>query len=832
MIYPSIRPLTHRAHSRTSARSRTRSPLPRIIPPLSPSSTHAHTHTHARTPAHCSPAGTYGDTDDDKCIGCPAGKHSAAPGAAACSACEPGKYSGDAATRCSNCSAGTYSAAEATTCTDCSVGYYMGEPGATACLACGAGTFAVSEASTNCTTCSAGYFASSTGSSACAACASGFYSEAGSASCTKCSSGEFSNRTASACDSCPVGRTSATGASTCEPCELGTYASTAGSESCTSCGAGKFQNVTGAMTCRECQPGRSQPDARGSKCDHCDAGKYMADSGATACLACSSEEGRGKTSAEGAATCDACLMSYYRDGEACVRCDDGMVCDDEGATLEELPVRDGYYRFLATSPYVYECELWKYEKNCHSSTIVVDGSAASEASNATAQSRLRRRRRRRRRRLSDAEADANSTWGDALCTEYASGALCGVCVEGSYFDSDDQACAPCDGYQLTTQTIVGIAILAAIVLLLFALKVRTNSLADRISFYGSGKRLDLDDDHAAGAEEDRRPGARPKMKRAASARMERAANRMERAHKEVKSKLKIMVTFSQLISGFGFVLDVRFPDPYSSVAAAFGNLNLNFFQLAPIECTYPESNFFTDLAFSTTWPILVAVVLLSLHLRNRRTTQSYFSLFLILTYLVLPVTSSKIFSAFKCDEFIVDDETSLYFVSVDYSIECASDDPWYPALLVLAVAMAVVYVVGVQALYALLLYRAQEDLSIVPRVELSKLFRSSRTHRGEAKKQLGEFCFGDVARGRAKPAGGGSDKEQEEEWEALSEKHELSVLIGSYERRTYWFECIEVWRRMLLSGCLVLFGPGSVVQGVVSVLICLASIEVHCHFIS
>ena len=92
-----------------------------------------------------------------------------------------------------------------------------------------------------------------------------------------------------------------------------------------------------------------------------------------------------------------------------------------------------------------------------------------------------------------------------------------------------------------------------------------------------------------------------------------------------------MWTHSQLISGFAFVLDVRvgtrvgsglgfaqgcdpmvvrvyscrtpkptipsipnqqFPDPFFSVAAAFDNLNLSFFQLAPVECTYSDSNYF------------------------------------------------------------------------------------------------------------------------------------------------------------------------------------------------------------------------------------------------
>ena len=55
----------------------------------------------------------------------------------------------------------------------------------------------------------------------------------------------------------------------------------------------------------------------------------------------------------------------------------------------------------------------------------------------------------------------------------------------------------------------------------------------------------------------------------------------------------------------------------------------------------------------------------------------------------------------------------------------------------------------------------------------------------------------------------------------------LSFLLGSWEQRTYWFEVFEVFRRLGLSGVLVLFGPGSVVQAGMSILICSASIKMY-----
>ena len=64
-------------------------------------------------------------------------------------------------------------------------------------------------------------------------------------------------------------------------------------------------------------------------------------------------------------------------------------------------------------------------------------------------------------------------------------------------------------------------------------------------------------------------------------------------------------------------------------------------------------------------------------------------------------------------------------------------------------------------------------------------------------------------------------------WEEISSHHQLSFLLGSWEQRVYWWEVAEVTRRLLLSGVLVSFGPGSVIQGAISILICLTSIKAY-----
>ena len=137
-----------------------------------------------------------------------------------------------------------------------------------------------------------------------------------------------------------------------------------------------------------------------------------------------------------------------------------------------------------------------------------------------------------------------------------------------------------------------------------------------------------------------------------------------------------MWTFTQLVSGFGFVLRVKFPDPYASVMDALGSINLTIMQLAPFECLRPEATFLTSLVASTLVPIFLSFVLIALHAKGKRAAEGdqdgegpYFSLFLLLTYLVLPNMSSQICSSFKTDQFEVGDGDKRYYLSVDYAIE-------------------------------------------------------------------------------------------------------------------------------------------------------------------
>lgn len=126
------------------------------------------------------------------------------------------------------------------------------------------------------------------------------------------------------------------------------------------------------------------------------------------------------------------------------------------------------------------------------------------------------------------------------------------------------------------------------------------------------------------------------------------------AQYNVRNKLKILISFCQLVSGFGFVLDIRFPSPCHEVMDALAFFNLELFGFIPFGCII-ESDYFLNLIFTTLVPILFSVALFVGHkvysARVRDLSNVLASIFLLVTFLVLPECSKKIFATFRCNEY-------------------------------------------------------------------------------------------------------------------------------------------------------------------------------------
>ena len=234
----------------------------------------------------------------------------------------------------------------------------------------------------DCELCSPGRFANQTASSSCLPCASGsFTARYGSTVCTIAEPGFYVQDASVGQLRCPAGRVSVGGADSCRNCSKGEYQSYFGETQCIAAEPGRFVNITGATESMPCPPGRFSLGGSAS-CEECEVGEFQPRSGQPSCRACPAPM---TTKGNGSTYCDACIQSYFWNSlhwnavdqdsvkvgsqqqcvDCCNRCvdicevdDENCVdCNDDGAVLETLDVKQGWWRATPASLTVYECSL-------------------------------------------------------------------------------------------------------------------------------------------------------------------------------------------------------------------------------------------------------------------------------------------------------------------------------------------------------------------------------------------------------------------------------------------------------------------------------------------
>ncbi|GMI40527.1 hypothetical protein TeGR_g4099, partial [Tetraparma gracilis] len=172
---------------------------------------------------------------------------------------------------------------------------------------------------------------------------------------------------------------------------------------------------------------------------------------------------------------------------------------------------------------------------------------------------------------------------------------------------------------------------------------------------------------------------------------------------------KIILSYVQIVSGFSFNFSIRFPPVFSSVMSVFAFANLDFVSLTPMGCVVPITYHHQLLGY-TLLPLVAFAALLALYKvlsarANRggsnETRDQVFNSFLLLTFLVLPTTSTKILNTFACDEF----DDGKRWLKGDLSIDC--DSTTHKLFEYYAMGMILVFPVGIPAMYFALLYKAK-----------------------------------------------------------------------------------------------------------------------------
>ncbi|KAJ8614593.1 hypothetical protein CTAYLR_004976 [Chrysophaeum taylorii] len=164
----------------------------------------------------------------------------------------------------------------------------------------------------------------------------------------------------------------------CTKCSAGTYASKDDDGSCRLASAGHYAPGIGASEELPCPPGSFAPGSGQAACARCDAGTFVRFGGALSCTRASAGHFVAKKSASTELPCprgtfasvsgqSACARKACED--CCVRCEnlcdvddeECVACDEDGAVLETLDAKRGWWRASHRSLKVYECPL---DKSC------------------------------------------------------------------------------------------------------------------------------------------------------------------------------------------------------------------------------------------------------------------------------------------------------------------------------------------------------------------------------------------------------------------------------------------------------------------------------------
>eukprot|EP00793_Prasinoderma_coloniale_P002951 PRCOL_00006417-RA len=302
----------------------------------------------------CAIGTTTASTGLTSCADCPANTFTPQAGEQcyACGALQGGgwyRLDGASATQtwgaaCARCAKGSATdALDATACSPCGAGTYADAVGAAQCTECPAGTFVAGAGSTSagdCAACGSGR-TSVAGASACIECAAGTYGPSGiNPECEPCPANTFSDSDgAVSCTDCPAGANSPAGSTAASACACSDPLMTAlvvsGSTVC-ACPAGT--EVDG-LSCAVCEQGKFSDGAAATSCTSCPVGATTRAVGSTsvddcACLPGSYPE---RTAGGGEVSCSSCPT--------------GANCSSGGAPSGMA----GYWRENMSSPVFYSC---------------------------------------------------------------------------------------------------------------------------------------------------------------------------------------------------------------------------------------------------------------------------------------------------------------------------------------------------------------------------------------------------------------------------------------------------------------------------------------------
>ena len=390
--------------------------------------------------------------------------------------------------------------------------------------------------------------------------------------------------------------------------------------------------------------------------------------------------------------------------------------------------------------------------------------------------------------MSEASCIGGRFTSDSSCNAGYLGPLCAVCAEDYHYTSLTNTCELCTnevswlGGAVTTLCLFVVAVATVLCVLRLKKKAKAETMSDLLIHYLIKwkylPQLDESNTRKEWIEEYIRFNI----------------------VKKITVRARIYVTFYQILEILPFVLDLTFPQFYNAIGSLMSILNLDvtFNILAASECSKTNNynhDFIDRLIVSTTYPFIVLALvqlILFLHIRLRQRklgkasshdmvlniSANYKKLSLVFISVILPGISSIIFATFSCTDVDSDNQGQSY-MTVDYSIECYTDRYYFAFSW--ALVMIFVYPIGILVYIFTLLF--QHKTSIMERSFLS------------------------------------SKKDRSLDW--------FNFLYEIYRPKFWYWEVVEMFFRLSVTGLLVLAKQGSTEQIIIGIFFSLFFIKAY-----
>ena len=438
---------------------------------------------------------------------------------------------------------------------DCPQGTYASLPGQSReCPKCPPGRFSTSTRLAECPPCDYGSFGNGTGASTCYDCLPGeIASLQALVACVSCTPGKYQNEShGSLCNNCEPGTFASGAALGCTLCDIGSYAQSSGLSVCVSCEAGRFSNTLGSISCTPCLGGYFQANVGQQGCNVCPSGRFSIEASVD-CSLCPDGQVAVNSGQTNCTFCDVnsipnsirdqciCNTGYYAQSNTatllqCQPCPSGADCTQPGVTQADMAALPGWWRTENITVF-YRCLR---QEHC------LGGQALNSSQ----------------------------------CEAHRVNPLCAVCAPGyhTFFGGTCQACPP----KGNSTVFLVFVIIAMILLYMLMMKIILRGSQDLLNEESKRARRRAIERGVADGEdgweqlEDEVKMSGPERRGSV---VTLGTDFLITRPAEFMFKMKIMLTFLQIITNIGISLGIPWPATFQQFISFFSFANIDLIQV-------------------------------------------------------------------------------------------------------------------------------------------------------------------------------------------------------------------------------------------------------------